>query len=424
MADKCFQIEEIPSLNGNEPHLSACEACRILLEEYREFRNLLFSSLDSTSPLFYTLRQERSVETLMREMEALAPEARFEHLRHRGGLTPGLAEAASDRAKAALFKSGAEVQQWLDLAAKIVEALKADPRHFMPKDILWVEAYYLKNAANLLLIKGRIQEAHVMALKVQERFIQADDPFQQAMVARGLAFTYSKMGRPRQAVGPCLNALGVLRAHGARLEYLGLMNNLALVMAAMGRLPRARSILMRVKAALALDEPFAFLSWHNLALVEMGLGYETAALRLVDELLRFSRSRGLRMEEGKALTLKGEIALLQKRFGTSLRLFQSAELLLREAGNPLDIALIEIYRAKALLSLDQPDLSLKELKSALQFFIREQYGPDLIAALETWERAQTQASPELPRAAEQAFYQVRRFNRLLPTDSSLQIQIN
>ena|GEM_PF-1942887 len=424
MADKCYQIEEIPSLNGNEPHLTACGACRSLLEEYREFRSLLYSSLDSTSPLFYTLRQERSVESLMRELETLIPSARFEHIRRSGGITPGLAEAASDRAKAALFTSGAEVQQWLDVAARIIEELKADPRHFMPKDILWVEAYYLKNKLNLLLIKGRIQEAHALALKVEERFIQADDPFQQAMVARGLAFTFSKMGRPRQAVGPCLNALSVFRAHGARLEYLGLMNNLALVMAALGRPQRARSILMRVKASLALDEPFAFLSWHNMALVEMGLGYETAALRLVDELLHFSRSRGLRMEEGKALTLKGEIALLQKRFEASLRLFQSAEQLLREAGNPLDIALIEIYRAKALLALDQPGLSLKALKSALLFFTREQYGPDLIAALEAWEQAQMKAGPDLPQAAEHAFYQARRFNRLLPTDSSLQMQIN
>lgn len=424
MTDKCFRPEEIPSLAGGEAHLARCDACRALYDEYLDFRSLLSSSLAAASPCLYTLRRERTVQSLLAELETLPPGGRFNHVRQKDAFTPGLVAALSDRARSAFFRSPNEAERWLDLGKQILDSLKDRPGLFQPKDITWVEARHMADLGNLAMYRGCIQEAHALLSKARSLFQGIGDEFQDHLFCLSLSFTYTKMGHPLEARKICIEALPVLREYGARREYLGAMNNLALVMAALGRLERARTVLLRVKKAQAPEEPFAFLTLHNLVLVHLALKRPEAALEQLDELSDFSRRRGLRMEEGKALTLRGEIFLLQGRYEQALDLFKAAEALLREAGNYFEIALLHVYRAKALQALGCTSPSFQELQEALAFFVRERYGPDLIEALDIWEKAaQTPPLDSLASAAERGFSIARRFNRLFQPEASISTKL-
>ena len=420
MTDNCFRLDEIPVLKGSEPHLEICEACRGLYHEYRGFHALLSSSLDAASPFLYTLRRERAVRSLMAELETLPPERRFEHVRQRGAFTPGLVAALSDRARDGLFRSPNEAEHWLDLGGAVLESLQDHPGLFLSRDIRWVEACLNANEVNLLCLRGFIREARTLALEIQDCFSHLGDPFRRAMVARGLAFIYTKMGQPREAVGPCLEALASFREHGARMEYLGLMNNLALIVAALGRPNRAEGILRRLQKALPPENEIQPLVAHNLALMAMEQGKLDKARSHIRRMLDLSLRHGFAVEAARAHLIMGELALLEGRSETALGPLAEAESIFADADNRLDLALLQIYRAKAYLGLDQPRNSLHALHAALEFFMREGYGPDLVEVLELWERAQKQQSPGIPQAAAAAFLHARRLQRLLPPLSTSQ----
>jgi tetratricopeptide (TPR) repeat protein len=392
MRDTCYNRREILDLLGTEPHLQTCGACRGIFEQSRIFLKDFSDEVNALGPLMATMDRENGVKGIVEGLDAVPENERLAYIKEHKGMAPGMVLKLCDRSKKHLLISPNESERWLRLAGSVLAQVKQQG-FFHPKDVQWVEAKYRVSMGSLAVIRGFIKQAHESYQQAHRMFAELGDDFQLALFALGFSFTLTKMGRALEAKQICLQSLAVLRAYGARKEYLYVMNNLAMVLCATSHRKRSERILTILLRALDEEDDYYVMIIHNLAWVHLENGRYQKALEFVEKMVEINRAKKIGTEEAESC------------LATASKLFEGT-------GSHLDLAVINVYEAKIQLELGNSAESLRCLHDAIAFFSSEGFVPDLIEALELWEKAQKTASGELSIFANQAFYKARTFNRL------------
>ncbi len=318
------------------------------------------------------------------------------------------------RSRSELFNTPTQALRWLDLAQRLMER-GADPRgDHLQLNHRWIEARLAHARAACFMIQGRLQSAHELYLSALRGFEALEDAVFAATVKRGLLFTLTQMGRQAEAVALGLEALAVFRRWHLKHDYLSTMNNLGLVELSRGRLDRAEAIFRRLRRAASPERHYFPYIFHNLVLVRMERGNLMEAMADIGEFIRLCRATENRIEEARGLFMLGECLLLLDRPEEAVQNLSEAKSMLTEARAAFDMALIQIYLAKALTLIGRPQDALPLIAASAEYLRREGYVTVLSKLLDTWVEALSDPDRKLDRSAEEAFTFARYYRHCIP----------
>ena len=288
----------------------------------------------------------------------------------------------------------------------------------------------LSGLAWSLLICGRTEESLDVHRESLDQYRAVGDASGEAHVLGSLASTLMQVGRMTEARAHYEDAL---RIHGETDDEDGVasvLNNLGTLCLGLGKLAEARSFYDR---ALAIDRRMGHLRHEctvitNLAIMEGLEGRTEAAQSLFESALRASRESGDRRSEGNVL---GNLAVLCQQLGTleharsllgeAIEIHQetgdrrseavslgnladldrlsgdlelaaarivSAEQMLAEVQDPLDLAPIVCIRGRIVLATGESARDLLDRATAIARGVKTEPGSQLLRDLERLERAQ------------------------------------
>ena len=264
----------------------------------------------------------------------------------------------------------------------------------------------------LNIVRGYPAQAEAAYRKAAELFKIVEDDFQTAIIVRGLLFALAMQGRRKEAVRVALDAFPTLREYGSISGYNLLMNNVALVYLGMGRGHRARTILLCLLGRMSENDEDYNLVLYNYALVHMEKGNYSQSIRWLFDAISLCGQQGKEYEKARSLILLGEIQLMLGELDHAEAHLEASKDIMQKYECMMDVAQINVYLARLSLARNKPEESLPYLQEAIDFFSAQGVQPELVAALQYWEKAHLDESEDLHEVAGMAFAKMKNFQRL------------